>query len=122
MQYRSLKREINMLEDQIAAAGGGNDLVADYAKNYSTGYPRVVTLRGYGVDDVPNLVARLERCMSERKAIEDFVAGLDDSMMRQLLTRRYLEARPIQETAELMGYSERQAGRLINGFFRKHVL
>jgi len=118
-KYNSLKREIGMLEDQIISAGYGKDFVVDYAKEYSTGHPRVITLRGYGSQDVPKLSARRAWCFAECKTIEDFIASLDDSVMRQLLTRRYIEGRTTAEAAQLVGYSRKQATRLINGFFEK---
>lgn len=119
MRYTSLKREIAMLEEQLRTAGGGDDDVVDYAKEYLTGYPRIITLRGRGSQDVPRLSKRITACIAECKDIEDFIADLDDCVMRQLLTRRYLEGRTLRETAELVGYSESQTKRLINNFFEK---
>ena len=120
-QYITLKREIIMLEDQILSAGCGDEFVTDYAKDYSKGFPRIITLRGYGSHAVPKLSARKAWCIGECDAIEDFICNLEDSIMRQLLTRRYIEGRSIKETGELVGYSERQAGRLINDFFKSSV-
>ncbi len=51
--------------------------------------------------------------------VETFIDTVEDSGMRQLLTRRYLEGRTIKETAKLVGYSQKQAARLIHGFFKK---
>ncbi len=50
-QYTKLKREIILLESRIYSAESGGELVTDFAKDYSTGYPQVITLRGLYTPD-----------------------------------------------------------------------
>lgn len=124
-QYLSLLREIAMLEDRIYSASCGGDFVTDMVRGSTKELPYAmhnIVIQGFGSDAVPKLSTRKAWCVAECKAIEDFIANLDDSIMRQLLTRRYLEGRSLKETGGLVGYSERQASRLINEFFGKDVL
>lgn len=117
-QYNNLKREIAMLEEQILMAGGEyiHDVVQGSMKNPPYTMHNIV-IKGYGSRDIPKLTARKARCLAECDAIEKFIDGLENSMMRQLFTRRYIEGRHISEAAALVGYSERQAQRLINNCF-----
>lgn len=124
-QYLSLLREIAMLEDRIYSAACGGEFVTDMVRGSTKELPYAqhnIVIQGFGSEAVPKLSTRKAWCVAECKAIEDFIASLDDSVMRQLLTRRYLEGRSVKETGELVGYSDRQVGRLINDFFGKDVL
>ena len=116
-QYNKLKREIAQLEDRIYAAESGGDLVTDYAKDYSTGYPKIITLRGYGSQEVPRLAIRLTKCAAECAAIERFVDSIEDSTLHQLLDLHFLEGHTMEEAAKRAGYSRRQAIRLVNALF-----
>jgi hypothetical protein len=116
-QYNKLKREIASLEDRILAVESGGDLVTDYAKDYSTGNPKIITLRGYGSQEVPRLSIRLSKCAAECASIERFVDSIEDSILRQLLDLHFLEGQTMEEAAKKAGYSKRQAIRLINALF-----
>jgi hypothetical protein len=118
-QYGHLQSEITMLAADISSAETGGELVTDYAKDYSTGYPKAITLRGYGSKSIPRLLARKSEYETECESVELFIEELDDSIMRQLLTRRYIEGKTLKETGRLVGYSDKQASRLIENFFEK---
>lgn len=115
-QYAHLQSEILMLEDQIYSAQVyGNEYVTDVVMNSQ----RPLVIKGYGSRAIPRLCERKSRFEAECDAIEKYIEGLDDSLIRQLLTRRYIEDRTLKETAILVGYSEIQAGRILKKFFEK---
>jgi hypothetical protein len=118
-QYEYLQGEIVLLENQIALAGSGTDIVTDYAKDYRTGHPKVITLRGYGSRSVPRLSKLLANKIAECDAVEKYIEAIDDSVTRQILTLKYIEGKTIPEAAQYVGYSERQAKRILSGFFER---
>jgi DNA-directed RNA polymerase specialized sigma subunit len=118
-QYAHLRREIVMLEESISSAESGGELVTDYANDYSTGHPRTISLRGYGSKAIPRLLARKAELEIECETVERYIETLDDSLMRQLLTRRYVEGYSLSETADKIGYSESQTSRILSKFFEK---
>ena len=121
-QYTSLKREIAMLEDQIYSASCGGEFVTDMVRGSMKQPPYAqhnIVIQGFGSDAVPKLSARKAKCIAECAAIEQFIEQIADSTLRQLFTRRYIEGRTTAEAAQLVGYSRKQATRLINGYFEK---
>lgn len=121
-QYTSLKREIAMLEDQIYDAGCAGEFATDMVKGSMHEIPYAmhnVVISGYTSQHVPKLKKRKAALEAQCAAIERHIEGVGDSTLRQLLIRRYIEGKGIAETSRLVGYSERQARRIINGFFEK---
>ena len=120
-QYITLQKEIIMLQGQILAAEiSGEDYLRDVVQGSTTGAPyskRAIAISGYGSRAVIKLRARKARYEAECDAIEKYIESIKDSGLRQLLTRRFIEGKTMKETAALVGYSERQAFRLINEFF-----
>lgn len=121
-QYSSLKREIAMLADQIDKAESSGELVADSVKGSTSEIPYVmhnVTIKGYATHRVPKLHRRKAVLEGECEKIEAFIWGLDDSLIRQIMTWRFIEGKQMGETAKLVGYSVSQVKRLINHCFEK---
>jgi DNA-directed RNA polymerase specialized sigma24 family protein len=121
-QYTSLKREIAMLEDQIYEAGRAGEFATDMVKGSMHEIPYAmhnVVISGYTSQHVPKLQKRKAALEAQCAAVEMFVEGISDSIMRQLFIRRYIEGRGIAYAAQSVGYSERQARRLMNRFFEK---
>ena len=122
-QYTKLRREIAMLDEKIAHSGtSGGDILHDSVRGSSAEIPyqqRDIVIQGYGSDAIPRLSARRAARIAECRAIENYIDGIDDSIMWQLLYRRCIEGHSLKDTAELVGFSEKQASRLINGFFEK---
>lgn len=94
LQYAARKREIVMLETQLRGAGGDGAL-AQHRQSRKT--------------------ALELQCA----AVEEFLAGVEDSTLRQLLSWRYLEGKTIAESAHLVGYSESQSKRIYHRFFAR---
>ena len=121
-QYTSLKREIAMLEDQIYGSENSGEYAVDMVRGSTKELPYAmhnIVIKGYTSPHVPKLKKRKAALAAECAAIECFVESLDDSVARQILTRRYLEGRQLSETAKLVGYSVSQTKRLINCCFEK---
>jgi len=122
-QYTKLRREIEALDEQIYFAGvSGGGSLTDSVRGSSTSIPyqqHNVAVQGYGSDAIPRLSARKAAKCAECKAVETYIDSIDDSIMWQLLTRRYIEGKTVAETAQLVGYSEVHVGRLINERFKK---
>ena len=122
-QYISLRREIVMLEGQILSAETtGGEYLSDVVQGSSKSLPykkHSVVIKGYGSRAVPRLCAKKADLEAECDAVERYIEMVDDSVLRQLLTRRYIEGRTLSETAELVGYSEAQTKRHIKNFLEK---
>lgn len=121
-QYTDLKREIIMLSDQIYNAENGGEFVVDMVRGSGDEIPYAmhnITIKGYTSQTVPRLQKRKALLEKQCTAVERFVESVEDSVMRQILTRRYIEGRQLADTAALVGYSVRQIKRLIKNFFEK---
>lgn len=121
-QYTDLKREIIMLSDQIYNAENGGEFVVDMVRGSGDEIPYAmhnITIKGYTSPTVPRLQKRKALLEKQCTAVERFVESVEDSVMRQILTRRYIEGRQLADTAALVGYSVRQIKRLIKNFFEK---
>ena len=121
-EYASLRREIVMLGEQVDTAQRyGMEYLWDVVQA-STGpgdQKRNIVVKGYGSRSIPKLLALKAKKETECDAIEKYIEEVDDSVIRQILTRRYIEGRSIYESAQLVGYSERQVKRIIKGFFER---
>ena len=63
------------------------------------------------------LDSRKRRLMRKLKKAEEFISEVDDSLMRTILTRKYLEGAKQKEIAEELNYSEARISQLINSFW-----
>jgi len=90
-QYRSLKREIEELEDKILSYKT-HDVVKSSAQfPYS---PHCVTVSGYPSTRVlDKLKAQKLNCKAQCTKIENFINNIDDSLTRRIFRLRYLEGR-----------------------------
>jgi hypothetical protein len=121
-QYTHFKREIEMLEDQIYRAENAGEYVVDMVRGSSKEVPyemHNIVIKGYTSQHVPRLIKRKAALVKQCAAVEQFVEGIENSALRQLFTWRYIEGKGIACTAQSVGYSERQARRLMDRFFEK---
>jgi DNA-directed RNA polymerase specialized sigma24 family protein len=121
-QYTKLKQEISMLEDQISGAKNAGEYVTDVVRGSTKEIPYAmhnIVIKGYTSSHVPRLIKRKAAREKECREIERFVESIEDSVLRQLFTWRYIEGRTTTEAAQLVGYSKRQAIRLVNAHFEK---
>ena len=120
-KYASLKREIAMLEQQIYVVGE-TDPVIDYANDYRSGKAKPIVIKGYGSRRIPRLSRRVTACYAECEAIEHYIDSVDNSTIRQILTRRYIEGKTMRETAAIVGYSESRVRAFLAGHFQSQSL
>ena len=105
-QIIHIKGEIDSLARRIEDARKP-EYVSDYAKDYSTGYERVISVSGYASPDYEK-VGRLTAQRLKRKeelealvlAAEDFISSIPDGKTRTLLSLRYLEGMEWNDVAK----------------------
>lgn len=101
-----IKRETEVLSSRLKSVAGGR-LTGDYAKDYSTGFERIITIHGYAQADVAK-AQKLSALLNKRKKELDqkildaelFIDSIPDSKIRTLLTLRYLEGRRWNDVAK----------------------
>ena len=112
-QYISICNEIKIwrkaLDKKWDKAGG---VVKDTVLGSSTEYPYTahpVTITGTPAPknklrrEEERYQKRVERCEAMKQEIEDFVNGLDDSQLRQIIHCRYIEGCSWVKTARMIG-------------------
>lgn len=123
-QYISLKREISMLEDQIYAAENAGEYASDMVRGSTKEIPYAmhnIVIKGYTTQHIPKLQKRKAQLEFECAAVERYIEAIEDSIMRQLLVRRYIEGHSVVQAAQLVGYSEIHVKRLYKKFFVKMI-
>lgn len=121
-QYTDLKREIIMLSDQIYNAENGGEFVVDMVRGSAKEAPYAthkIIIKGYASQTVPRLKQRKAMLEKQCAAVELYIEGLPDSLLRQIITWRYIYGKSLAETARQVGYSESQTKRHIKKFFEK---
>ena len=81
--------------------------VGDYAKDYSTGEGRIISIAGYPVPDPEKkekihalIKSRVELLVSKLLKAEQFIDSVEDSRIRTLLTLRFIEGLDWKDVAE----------------------
>ena len=122
-QYSRLRKEIDLLNERILAEESAGGRATDVVRGSSNVFPYLeqkITVSGYGTRALPRLYKRKAEREAECKAIEEFVNSIEDSVIFQLFTRRYIEGKQLKEAARMIGYSERRAIQIANDFFEKN--
>lgn len=113
-QLRHLKSEIEMLKKQIADAEAAIDTVSDTVTGSSRSFPytqHVIRITGIDIQGHNRRIRRLktmlgrrlEKLIEVREELEDYIASVPDSEMRQILTLRYVNGFTWQQVANRMG-------------------
>lgn len=98
-QLRYLKNEIEMLKRQITDLD--YNMTADSVKGSSPYFPYVernFIIKGIGYKEYDNKLNRLQRKLSRRveelidlvEEINEYIENIDDSLVRQIITLRYV--------------------------------
>lgn len=92
-----IKSEIDVLTKRLKKLTN-KSYVGDYAKDYSTGYERIITIRGQKlmsakkIDKLTDLLEKRKKALEESVlAAELYIESIPDSKIRTLLTLRFLE-------------------------------
>lgn len=96
-QILDMKAEIQVLTKRLQNCYK-DDYVGDTAKDYSTGYERIIAIQGYAVVDFDKADKISEKIKDHKKNLEkkifeaeQFILSVPDSRIRTLLTLRFLE-------------------------------
>ena len=122
-KYRKIRGEIDVLNERIYMAESEGVYTTDIVRGSSSEFPYMeqnISVSGYGSPALPGLLKRRAKCMAEAAAIEEFVDGVEDSVVYQLLSRRYIQGKQLKEVTVLMKMSETHAMRLLRDFFKKN--
>ena len=91
-----LKSEISVLAKRLIKEKSP-DFAADYAKDYSSGEARIITISGYplpNTEKIAEVSASLEKHKKDLEErilkAEQFINSLSDSRLRTLLTLKYM--------------------------------
>ena len=101
-QYRALEREIRMLDEQLRLAPLVSDSVrGSYAEPPYTEH--TITITGVDQAALHRLGRRRIRARIERRAIERFIDGIEDSLTRTILEERYIRGGSWAQVAKAAG-------------------
>lgn len=93
-QWGSLKKEVALLEYRLEQAAGRQ--VADRVQGSQPEFPyAAVNIRVEGADwmDQQRLLRRKQALRREQAALEDFIEALENSTVRRLVEKRYLQTK-----------------------------
>lgn len=117
-EIESLQDELNRLECKPRGR------VVDYAKDYRHGYPRIITLIGLGDENYvrvkQKLAKSLVRAQQERLRIEEWLDGVDDPEMRNILRLQYVNGLTQEEIGDELGYSLSTIKRRLKEFWAEN--
>lgn len=123
-KLKNLIREIETLQNELdRLKWEPKEQVVDYAKDYKTGYPRIITLTGYGDADYrrvkQKLTENLCRVQRERLRIEEQIQSVSDPEMRVILRLQYVNGMTQEQIAAEMGYARETINRKLKSFWEK---
>lgn len=83
--------------------------LADTVKDYRTGYPKTIVIRGYGNQEWQRLrdvyYMKLGDICGRIQRMEDFLNNVEDAELREILRLRYQDGLSQEEIAERLNYS-----------------
>ena len=95
--------------------------VGDYAKDYRTGYPHIITLTGYGDANYKQIRQKLTKNLSkvqkERLRVEEHIQSISDPEMRAILRLQYVDGLTQEQIAAEMGCSDRTIRNKLKRFW-----
>ena len=121
-QLRSLIKEAEHLEEQIRDLPfRTGPYVADSAKDYRTGFPRMITIKGYSTEQYERLKRRLQEKLKALNAeideMESWLDGVEDPQLRDILRLQYMNRLTQEQIAEELGISTRTVQRKVEKIF-----
>lgn len=120
-KLRKLKKEAEHIKELMDRPMSYNKMVADTAKDYSTGHPHTILLVGYGDDKRPELQQKyydkLRRINEEIASIEDWLDSVSDPELRDILRLQYVTGLTQEQIAEELNYDRRTIQRKLKKFW-----
>ncbi|MCO7124158.1 hypothetical protein NIA71_19760 [Ihubacter massiliensis] len=121
-KLKALIKEAEHLEEQIRDLPfRTGSYVADSAKDYRTGFPRTILIRGYSTEQYDRLKRRLNEKLcsiqSEISKLEQWLDGVEDPQTRDILRLQYVNGLTQEEIAEELGYSRAGIASILKRFW-----
>jgi hypothetical protein len=132
-QLSDLQHEVQLLDEQLSSLYAdrqkiNSNVKTDSVKGSMPEFPYVlhnITVKGLSDDelgqkfgiksDIEAVKAQLHdrrvACVKEYKRLNEFIAGVEDSEMRQILTLKYVYGKSFQQIAFAIGKSDEQIPR-----------
>lgn len=119
---RALKQELDTLQKRYITMPSCEE-VGDTAGDYRTGKKRIIQLQGVSDKRYEELASRITkksaRLVSEIAALEQFLDGVEDGNMRDILRLYYAEGNTLEEVGRIKGYTPSGISIKIKNFFNK---
>lgn len=121
-KLKALIKEAEHLEEQIRDLPfRTGPYVADSAKDYRTGFPRTILIRGYSAEGYYKLKRRLGEKLCSIQAeiadLEQWLDGVEDPQTRDILRLQYVNGLTQEEIAEELGYSRAGIASILKRFW-----
>ena len=121
-KMRALIREAEHLQSQYTEMiCFPKEQVVDSAKDYSTGHPHTISISGYGdpsyMDVRQRLYEKQRQIQDEIAFLEDWLDGVPDPEMRDILRLQYVNGLTQEQIAEELGYSRSAIAMKLNRFW-----
>ena len=122
-----IRAEIEMLKKRLEKVKNP-DIASDYAKDYSTGHERIISIVGFPLpnkvksDKILDMITkRVERLEAKVLEAEEYINSIPESRVRLLLTLKYIEGKTWDEAAKTVykKMSESAARKFIKRYFEK---
>lgn len=115
-----IKREIEILKEQIESTDV--NMTSDKVKGSSIDFPytlQSITITGIDITGYNQKLERLKKRLQIRlneladlvEEIDEYISGIKDSEMRQILTLRYINNLTWQQVALRLGYADESVPR-----------
>lgn len=119
---RALKQELETLQKRYITMPSCEE-VGDTAGDYRTGKKRIIQLQGVSdkkYEELGNTISKkTAKLVSEIAALEQFLDGVDDSNMRDILRLYYAEGKTLEQVGAIKGYTPSNIYYKIRNFFEK---
>lgn len=122
-QYKSKKEEIAELEAAISKLGSGEGLMGSSTVfDYRSGYPVPQAVVGVDREKFWSTKERYEAKIAELKAeceeVEDFILGIEDSLIRRIFRLCYMEGMTQDGVAKDINMHRSTISKKISDFFK----
>ena len=122
-QLRDLQMELRYREDEIDFLRGNAEYVGDTAKDYKTGFGRVIVIRGYSDRKYQQkqkiYESRKQKLAKEIDEVEQWIETVKDPEMRVIFSMRYKDGQSMTEIGERLHMDRRTVARKIERFFEE---
>ncbi len=122
-KLKALLKEAEHLEEEIKTlpfeTGG---YVGDSANDYKMGFPKPFTIQGYSTQKYDRLKAKLQKKLrdvrDEIAELEEWLSGVGDAELRDILRLQYVNGLTQEQIAEELGYSVITIKRRLKSFWK----